>query len=99
MQSRENKLEGEERKQVETIIQMHLEGIHIRLKIMMSNLIWLILIKCPKLGITAKYTHDEILSVGNAQIYYHKETGIFLILKQMSWVLKKKIVPTYHLRI
>ena len=43
---------------------MFLEGIHIRLKIMVNNLIWHILIKCPELEVTAKYIHDEILSSG-----------------------------------
>lgn len=85
-------------KQMETIIKILLEGIHITLKMMMSNLIWHILIKCPELEITAKYTHDAILSAGNAQIYYHRKTGIFLYFpKQMFWVLKL-FVPIYNSR-
>lgn len=40
----------EKMKQMQTIMNMCLEGIHIRLKIMVNNLIWHILIKCPELG-------------------------------------------------
>lgn len=86
-------------KQMEMIIKILLEGIHITLKMMMSNLIWHILIKCPELEITAKYTHDAILSAGNAQIYYHRKTGIFLYFpKQMFWVLKWFVLIYYSRR-
>lgn len=78
MQSKEHNSEGNKMKQMEMIIKILLEGIYITLKMMMSNLIWHVLIKCPELEITAKYTHDAILSAGNAQIYYHRKTGIFL---------------------
>lgn len=86
-------------KQMELIIKILLEGIRMRLEMMMSNLIWHILIKCPELEITVKYTHDAILLAGNAQMYYHRETGIFLYFpKQMSWV-SKLFVQIYDLRI
>lgn len=61
------------------IIKIFLEGIYNMLKMMMSNLIWYVLIKCFELEIIVKYIYDVILLVGNVYIYYYRKIGIFFI--------------------
>lgn len=83
------------------IIKMCLEEIHTWLKIMTSNLIWHILIKCSELEVTATYIHDEILPAGNTQKYITiKEHTFFFIFKNRCHeALTFLVVPICDLRI